>query len=336
MSIPVIAFFNNKGGVGKTSLVYHLAWVYSDMDIPVVAADLDPQANLTAAFMSESQLEYFYEKHPHGTIFGCVEPLKRRLGDISEPYPEKISDNLTLLAGDLKLSSFEDDLSDCWPKSLDQQEGAFRVLSAFYRTMQHTARAKDAKIVLVDLGPNLGAINRAALISSDYVVIPLSPDLFSLKGLENLGPTLRTWRKEWKERLGKNPVRGLVLPSGSIKPLGYIVLQHSIRLDRPVKSYEKWIARIPQAYAKEVLDQTISSTVTIRNDHQCLSLLKHYRSLMPMAQEAAKPIFHLRPADGAIGAHMSAVNDCYQDFEKLSRKILERASIQIGAKEPAK
>ena len=326
MSIPVIAFFNNKGGVGKTSLVYHLAWMYSNMDITVVAADLDPQANLTAAFMPESRLEFFYEQHPDGTIFGCVQPLKRRLGDISEPYPEKISENLTLLAGDLRLSSFEDDLSDCWPKSLDQQEGAFRVLSAFYRTVQGIARVKDAKIVLVDLGPNLGAINRASLISSDYVVIPLSPDLFSLKGLENLGPTLRTWRKEWEERLNKNPVPDLELPSGSIRPLGYIVLQHSIRLDRPVKSYEKWIARIPQAYAREVLDKTISPTVTVGNDHECLSLLKHYRSLMPMAQEATKPIFHLKPADGAIGAHVSAVSACYQDFKALATKILDRLS----------
>lgn len=329
MSIPVISFFNNKGGVGKTSLVYHLAWMYSDMDIALVAADLDPQANLTAAFMSESRLEYFYDKHPDGTVFGCIDPLRRGFGDISEAYPEQISANLTLLAGDLRLSSFEDDLSETWPRCLDRNERAFRVLSAFYRTMQKAAKAKDARIVLVDLGPNLGAINRAALISSDYVVIPLSPDLFSLKGLENLGPTLQRWRREWEERLSKNPVSDLQLPSGSIKPLGYIVLQHSVRLDRPVKSYEKWIARIPQAYAKEVLDQTIPPTVTVKNDHQCLSLLKHYRSLMPMAQEAAKPIFHLKPADGAIGAHVSAVSACYQDFESLANRILERASLQV-------
>jgi len=329
MGIPVIAFFNNKGGVGKTSLVYHLAWMYSDLDISVVAADLDPQANLTAAFMSDSKLEYFYEKHQNGTIFGCIEPMKRRLGDISDPYPEKISENLTLIAGDIKLSSFEDDLSDCWPKSLGGDEGAFRILSAFYRAMQRVAIAKDAKIILMDLGPNLGAINRAALISSDYVVIPLSPDLFSLKGLENLGPSLRTWREQWRERLGKNPVADLELPSGSVKPLGYIVLQHSIRLDRPVKAYEKWIARIPGTYAENVLGEPVSGSTRIDNDPQCLALIKHYRSLMPMAQEVNKPIFHLKPADGAIGSHVSAVSDCYKDFEKLAHAILKRANIQL-------
>jgi cellulose biosynthesis protein BcsQ len=256
-----------------------------------------------------------------------VQPLLKGLGDIDEPYPERISDNLTLIAGDLALSAFEDELSQQWSACLAGKERAFRVLSAFYRTIQGVANEKGARLILVDLGPNLGAINRVALVSADYVVIPLSPDLFSLKGLENLGPTLRNWRKEWEERVEKNPVPDLLLPAGSIKPLGYIVLQHSIRLDRPVKAYEKWIARIPEGYAKWVLDESASPGITIAEDPQCLSLLKHYRSLMPMAQEANKPIFYLRPADGAIGAHVSAVNDCYGDFEKLANEILRRASL---------
>lgn len=328
MSIPVIAFFNNKGRVGKTSLVYHLAWMYSDLDINVVAADLDPQANLTAAFLPEDQLEEFYELHGGGTVFGCVQPLLRGIGDIAEPYPVKITDNLTLLAGDLSLSAFDNELSQQWSASLDRRERAFRVLSSFYRTMQSMAEAKDAQVILVDLGPNLGAINRAALVSADQVVIPLSPDLFSLKGLENLGPTLRRWRSEWQERLEKNPATDLRLPSGAIHPLGYVVLQHSIRLDRPARAYDKWIARIPRIYAESVLDKRISPTLTIGKDPECLALLKHYRSLMPMAQEANKPIFHLRPADGAIGAHTSAVSDCRKDFEHLAQAIFERAGKQ--------
>ncbi len=327
MSVPVIAFFNNKGGVGKTSLVYHLAWMYSDLDVGVVAADLDPQANLTAAFMPEHQLEEFYESHGNGTVFGCVQPLLRGIGDIAEPYPVRITDSLTLLAGDLDLSAFEDELSQQWSASLDRKERAFRVLSSFYRTMQSMAETRLAKVILVDLGPNLGAINRVALVSADCVVIPLSPDLFSLKGLENLGPTLRRWRNEWQERLGKNPVSDLRLPSGSIHPLGYVVLQHSIRLDRPAKAYDKWMARIPPTYAKSVLDKSVPPSLTIGKDTQCLALLKHYRSLMPMAQEAGKPTFHLRPADGAIGAHVSAVNECRKDFDRLARTIAERAGM---------
>jgi cellulose biosynthesis protein BcsQ len=43
-----IALFNNKGGVGKTTLVYHLAHMFSRIGYPTVAVDLDPQANLTS------------------------------------------------------------------------------------------------------------------------------------------------------------------------------------------------------------------------------------------------------------------------------------------------
>ena len=48
MSVPVIAFFNNKGGVGKTSLVYHLSWMFADRGTRVIAADLDPQGNASS------------------------------------------------------------------------------------------------------------------------------------------------------------------------------------------------------------------------------------------------------------------------------------------------
>ena len=95
----------------------------------------------------------------------------------------------------MALSGFEDSLSEVWPKCLDGDERAFRVISAFWRVMQSGAAKHRADVILVDLGPNLGAINRAALIASDFVVIPLGPDLFSLQGLQNLGPTLRKWRR---------------------------------------------------------------------------------------------------------------------------------------------
>ncbi len=60
MSVPVIAFFNNKGGVGKTSLVYHAAWMLADQGYRVVAADLDPQGNLSAACLDEDRLEQLW------------------------------------------------------------------------------------------------------------------------------------------------------------------------------------------------------------------------------------------------------------------------------------
>ncbi|HEY4774209.1 MAG TPA: hypothetical protein VIH40_05255, partial [Xanthobacteraceae bacterium] len=48
------------------------------------------------------------------------------------------------------------------------------------------------------------------------------------------------------------------------------------------------------------------------------------RSLMPMAQESRKPMFLLKPADGAIGGHQAAVKECYQDFRRLTETILQK------------
>ena len=330
MSVPVIAFFNNKGGVGKTSLVYHLAWMMAEEGLRVVAADLDPQGNLSAAFLDDDRLEQLWPEDQHpATVYGAVRPLKRGVGDVVEPLLEQISDGLVLIPGDMGLSEFEDDLSQVWPACLDRDERSFRVISAFWRVIQRGAAAHRADVLLLDLGPNLGAINRAALIASDFVVIPLGPDLFSLQGLRNLGPTLREWRSGWQERIRRNPASDLVLPEGHMQPIGYIVMQHSVRRDRPVKSYEQWISRIPVTYRRYVLDEEGGRQTSVTRDEHCFALLKHYRSLMPMAQEARKPMFLLKPADGALGAHTGAVRDAYQDFKRLARKISVRAGLDL-------
>lgn len=106
MSVPVIAFFNNKGGVGKTALVYHLSWMYSEMGWKVLSSDLDPQANLTSAFLDDDRLEELWPEDAHDkTVYGCIEPLLRGTGDILDrPYIEEITDNLHLLVGDLSLA----------------------------------------------------------------------------------------------------------------------------------------------------------------------------------------------------------------------------------------
>lgn len=326
-----LAFFNNKGGVGKTSLVYHLAWMYAELGLSVIAADFDPQANLTAMFLDELRLEQLWPdgRHPK-TIFGALQPLLEGTGDIAAPYVEPISDRLGLLVGDLALSASEDELNSQWPDCLDRKPRAFRVLSAFWRVIETAAKDNAADLVLIDVGPNLGAINRAVLIAAQSVVIPLAPDLYSLQGLKNLGPTLRRWRAEWDERRGRNPVPDLSIPQGEMHPIGYIVMQHAVRLDRPVLAYDRWMARIPDVYREAVLEEAPQFVPqTVAQDPHAVAALRHYRSLMPLAQEARKPMFFLKPADGAIGGHAAAVQDCYRDFNKLARQIAQRCEIVL-------
>ena len=325
MSIPILTFFNNKGGVGKTSLAYHLAWMMSEMDRRVLVCDLDPQANLTAAFLEEDYLEDLWENGGEATtIYKCVSPLTK-VGDLLEPKLQKITPRLHLLPGDLSLSGFEDFLSSEWPNAMGSGDlyRPFRVLTAFWQVAQLGADQSRADIILFDVGPNLGAINRSALISSDYVLVPLAADLFSLQGLRNLGPTLRRWRAEWNKRLSNWEPQQFRLPQGNMTPIGYVVQQHSVRLTRPVKAYDRWMNRIPNEYRESVLDVPAEQGLQPTDDPYCLATLKHYRSLVALSQEARKPIFQLTAADGAIGSHAKAVQDADRDFEVLTEKIFD-------------
>ncbi|TYL42208.1 ParA family protein [Dickeya sp. ws52] len=335
MSIPVLTFFNNKGGVGKTSLIYHLAWMFAHLRKRVVIADLDPQANLTAAFLDENRIEDIWNTpSSSSTIYQCIKPLTG-VGDITQPHLQNIATDLYLLPGDVALSGFEDLLSSEWPNSMADNNlyRPMRILTAFWQVMQMAAEKVQADIILVDIGPNLGAINRSVLLATDYVAIPLGADLFSLQGLSNLGPTLRGWKNLWRKRLDNwqdssesqnHP--DFKLPTGKMLPIGYLCQQHGVRLDRPVKAYDKWVQRIPSVYREAVLNENPVQNMKQESDPYCLATIKHYRSLIPMAQEYRKPIFNLTSADGAIGSHANAVSDAKKDFRQLAIKI----AAQIG------
>ncbi|MCY4068037.1 MAG: AAA family ATPase [Acidimicrobiaceae bacterium] len=332
--MTTVAFFNNKGGVGKTSLVYHLAWMYADLGLSVVAADLDPQANLTSMFLDEYEAEELWSPDPpRRTVHGALMPLLGGTGDIASPAMANPRSPLGVLAGDLALSGAEDEFSSQWPQCLDGSERAFRVITALSRVLSRARERAEADLVLIDVGPNLGAINRAALIAADFVVTPLAPDLFSLQGLRNLGPTLRDWRRQWQARLDRAKelasLGDVALPGGAMKPIGYVVLQHAVRLDRPVKAYARWMEAIPGEYRGSVLDEPAAENKTAsETDEHCLATLKHYRSLMPYAQEARKPMFKLTAADGALGGHVNAVQDCYWDFRALACAVATRCGVR--------
>jgi cellulose biosynthesis protein BcsQ len=203
--------------------------------------------------------------------------------------------------------------------------------------LQIAADKIQAEIILVDIGPNLGAINRSVLIAADYVVIPMGADLFSLQGLKNLGPALKDWKDLWVKRLVNWKNSGdrkdhpeLLLPEGKMQPIGYLCQQYGVRLSRPVRAYDKWVQRIPGVYSEAVLGKKCAGEIKQEDDPNCISIIKHYRSLVPLAQEHRKPIFDLTPADGAIGSHANAVFSAREDFEKLSRKIMERIGLPAG------
>jgi len=321
-----IAFFNNKGGVGRTTLIYHLAHMMADQGSRVLLLDLDPQSNLTAMCIPEERLEgEFWLEIPsyRPTILGSLDPALHGLDDLLEPHVEELRDGLAIVAGDPGLWAFEDRLSNGLLHTINRESSAW-ALSAFHRVASIAETKFAADVVLIDVGPNLGALNRAALLATDFVVTPLTPDVFSIQGMRNLGSTLLDWRRSWQSYLDHSPTPDPGMPRGHMQPLGYVLMQAGMQLARPVQAYERWIGRIPGEYRRSILNDE-SPPPPIDQDPWNLSFIRNYRGLVLLARDAQKPMFHLKPADGAVGAYMNAVLRCRQDFDHLATALVRRA-----------
>lgn len=329
-----LVLFNNKGGVGKTTLTFNIAHMAARLGLRTVVLDYDPQCNLSAIFLSEDTLLQLWESEgPEGrTVASCIDLVRRGKGDVVEPNLRSIADNLWLLPGHLGLSRFEQTLAEEWPKTgAMDNERALDVTTALDALSNKAAEAAQADLLLIDVGPSLGALNRAALLACDAVAFPMAPDLFSLQGLKNVGPTIREWRQDWKtvrERHLKGRTQDR-LPTHDFLPIGYIVQQHLARVDRPVAGYAKWAEQIPEVFHEYVLSESDFSIQgqSFDEDPGCIATIKHFASLVPTAQIARKPIFDLKVADGIGGGQIQSVAKSRREFEALVFELSKRLGL---------
>jgi cellulose biosynthesis protein BcsQ len=327
-----LVLFNNKGGVGKTTLTFNIAHMAARQGLRTMVLDYDPQCNLSTIFLSEERLIDLWESAgPAGrTVAACVDPVRRGKGEVVDPAPISVAENLWLLPGHLGLSRFEQTLAEEWPKTnASDNERALDVTTALDVLSNLAAAVVEADFVLLDVGPSLGALNRAALLSCDAVAFPMAPDLFSLQGLKNAGPTIREWRRDWhtvrSRHLQSRPQADL--PPHDFQPIGYIVQQHLARVDRPVAGYARWAAQIPEVFHEHILEETGVSIQEFDQDPQCIGKLKHFASLVPIAQVARKPLFDLKMADGVGGGQLQSVLKSQQEFESLVKEITRRMDL---------
>jgi cellulose biosynthesis protein BcsQ len=294
----------------------------------VIAVDLDPQTDLTDMILPSDHTESLRLAGSAPTVYSAIRPLIDGTGSLNASVPQSISDRLALIPGDLRLSEIEEQLSDQWTRCLIGDAHAFMITAAFDQILRSGGSDQNADIGLIDVAPSLSAINRCALIAADFVVIPISADLKSIRAMEHLGPRLRTWRLEWKNRQDNAP-QNLPpgLPRGAMQPIGYVASRYSLLGGRLTKQHEYWLDQARQIYAEAVLDAPSFPSSEGGEDQNRLALLKDYQSLMPIAREARKPMFLLNPADGAVGGFQAAVQDCFRDFDRLARTIEERIGL---------
>lgn len=313
--MKTIAIFNNKGGVGKTTYMYHVAHLLASREKNVLVVDCDSQCNLTAYSLTDREIRRSWS--PDGnSIFSNIMPVYQGLGDIRDRAPSRVVNskgNLFIVPGDLRLSDFEDTLGDTWNAARGGSEAAVRAQSAIHRYILNAGKKVNADIILIDLGPNLGALNRAVLASADYFITPVAPDLFSLQGTENLGRKLRAWRSGWDQIHQSCKSMSFPIPSGRPKYLGYVIQQHNVRSNPTgmTKGWEIYGSELFPAIKRNIIEElaSINQVVDWGEEDFELGKIQNLHSLIPYSMDAKKPIFYCTGSDGLNGAHITKAKE---------------------------
>jgi cellulose biosynthesis protein BcsQ len=316
--MKVVSFFNHKGGVGKTTIVFNTALALKELGHSVLLVDADAQANLSGLALTEERYDRALDEGQ--TIWESVSPLVTGAGDLKSVEPISIRKSAWILPGDIRLSNFEAILPVGWTEALAGEARGFRVTSASHRLFRTLGKRVDADYVFVDLGPNVGALNRSALIATDGFVVPLAPDLFSLMALPSVGNSIRDWSRQWRTALGNRP-GGLNfdLPDASPKPLGYVSQQFSVYGKRPAAAFRIWLRRIDKAYEEGILTPL---GIPGRDGSPELGSLPNFASLVPLAQKANRALFELS-GNEARGAQYTRARSTRDLFESIAKRIVE-------------
>ncbi|MGX2040270.1 ParA family protein [Methylocaldum sp. MU1018] len=328
--------FNNKGGVGKTTLLCNLAAYFSiENQKKVLVVDADPQCNATAYMFKEKILDELYGSRKESrTINLLINSLKKSKGYSDIPIKRSNSFTLDVVPGDPKFSLAEDFLAKDWFDATNGQERGINT-TLFFIALLRWAEQQEYDYVFFDIGPSLGAINRTVLLSCDYFILPMSSDIFSLRGLQNIEIAITGWKKglerglqTFKEDNGYDfeDQDGIPFKPPSIHFIGYVTQQYTAKTvagkKQPVDAYEKIIRRISPAIRKHLIEPLNSG---LSMDYK-LGEIPYFHSLVPMAQTSSKPIFTLKSADGIVGAHFDKV----RQFGEVMKNISSSLETNVG------
>lgn len=321
-----IAFFNNKGGVGKTTLLCNLAGYLSNRSRKkVLVIDADPQCNTTSYVLKEDSFYVLYFKDKGFTIDSLIPPLEDGEGFIKEFTVKKTEFfGFDLIPGNPAFATSEDFLANEWK---DVKSSNYRGIRSSLIFSDFLSKCGAYDYVFFDMGPSLGAINRAVLLSCNYFLTPMSSDVFSLLALENIGKSLSMWRETFLSGYNgldtdKKEKIDMLYHDRSIRFVGYVEQQYITKSvggqARAVRAYDEILKKIPGEILEKVV-YPINGEELKEVDYK-IGSIPNYHSLVPMSQTAHKPIFELTSADGVVGAHYQKV----KEFETLMKKISDR------------
>lgn len=318
-----LVFFNNKGGVGKTTLLCNVAAYLSyKKGLKICVVDADPQCNSTQYFFNDDEIDEIYDNENSFTIQSIIDPLVEGVGYAPEIKMKKsINFKVDVIPGDPHLAITEDLLARDWG---DVKAGEIRGIRTNLVFANLLERLQEYDLVLFDVGPSLGAINRSILLSTDFFVSPMSIDIFSLKAFENIAEWVSNWKREWKRGIDniKNQDKLPNIKINGAEFIGYVSQQYLAKSRkgqrRPVSAYEKIRSQIDGIISKNIWNQN-----TLEVNYEIGSIPNLF-SLIPMSQSNHKPVFALTAKEGVVGAHFQKVKDAEELFGHVSEEIYRR------------
>ncbi|HEY0141317.1 MAG TPA: AAA family ATPase [Thermoanaerobaculia bacterium] len=337
-----LSFFNNKGGVGKTTLACNVAAFMAERSEPrlrVLIVDADPQCNATQLILGEEKVTKLYAAEAtQSTLAGVLMPISHGEAVIDKNItPLSAADNrfgVDLLPGHPHMSLVEDRLATEWGKVMGGDVGGIRKTNWCRQLLEGVKESYD--LVIFDLGPSLGALNRTVLIGVDAFVTPMGCDIFSIMGIKNISEWLTAWTGEYKLGLRhcENRERGVLAhygmtadPDDKYRFVGYTVQQYitkSIRGERrATRAYEEIKSEIPAA-----VDAHLSRFLRPGTDPAKLKLgdIPHLFSLVPLAQSANAPIHDLTSKDSLVGSQFQQ----QQVYIGMVQPVVDQLRSNIG------
>ncbi|MGN6738663.1 ParA family protein [Dyella sp.] len=319
-TVKSVCFFNNKGGVGKTSLVANLAAQLGlNCGARVLVVDADPQCNLTQYVLSEDDfLDAYKSEGATESIYSVIHPLSVGKGYTSSlPIRNIPKFGFDIVLGDPRLALKEDLLAQDWR---DARSGGTRGLRTTFVFSDLIKKADNYDFVFFDMGPSLGAINRALLLSANYFVVPMSIDIFSLWAIQNISEAIRIWSRDIATglRLAEDPSELDVLRATRLKFLGYVTQQHKERSEsgsrRIVEAYNAISSKIP-----DEIESRLGAIFSSKNIQPHLGDIKHLASLAPKSQTLHVPMINVT----AVGSYASMRKQARNIYTAISGTFID-------------
>jgi cellulose biosynthesis protein BcsQ len=323
-----IAMFNNKGGVGKTTLAFNLAVKFANKGYKTALIDLDPQCNLTRLALGND----FFMENSGVTIYDVLKGIIEGGADVNFSVAlEKVSgasENLYLLRGDLGLAKYENLLSSAYNSAAAGDKIGYFQISAINRFLKEKGMnaAEAIDIFVIDTSPTLGLLNRIILLGTDYFAVPVMPDAFSLQGIENLGKILEEWKIKWKNTglALAGDIESKFVLSGEALFIGYILNSYNVYGKQPIKDHRNFIKQIPDLVKKFLSEKHCKNGLVAQSCADSIGDIQDYGRLPSLAHETAQAIFDIDPikAEAAQLGTVENIEKSNEEFEHLSDRIL--------------